>query len=687
MKYIYGFITALLLLAGCRMNEDKEWDVDLLAPVLNAELTIGDLLKDSNIIHNADKSLTLVQVMKLNELNVGDIIKVPDTPVSNTVTLKTLQLGRREMIRNITMGEVARNAGFTGQLILANHGQKMAIPPLSGLSSGDVDINAENFFETATFIDGKMEIRMHNGFPIEITNVSYELRNRTDGAVIVSDIISSIKPNETFSKVYSLANKTVEGKMIARIKNMNSPGSNGQQVEIDTTDALEVKISAYDMQVYSAKAIFPAQNVVNDSVDIVYKLDGAGIKFMRIKTGNIVITAVHTLKENLNLRYLIPGAKKNGQVLDIKRVVAAAPKDDSSRLEETIPIDGYEVDLTGRNHDTLNTFYNILIARIDSTGKLQELSLEDKIYLFYGLKDIIPEYARGYLGQSTYKIGPETSSFESFNKVLAGDLTLGDVKLNLELMNGVGAPAEVIIKSLKASNSVTKKSATMTSAEIINKPIKIAPALDNPFRPTPTTIAFPSGDIKTLLEVMPDQFEYEMEVHVNPNGNTSNYNDFVYSSSKVAANLNIELPLEVGLKGFTLQDTFPVTNQEISSDNFGGVKNALLHINMENGFPIDAEFQAYIIDKSGKIVDSLFNGYTRMLAGKVNSSTNRVEVPTNTKFMVEVNEHKWKTLQSNGRLVVRSRLNTIPGGQPLKIYSTYQLKIAIAAEVRYRSSI
>ena len=63
-------------LAGCKLNEDKEWDVDLLAPVANAELTIDDLLKDSSIQKNADNSLTLVQVMKLKDLNVGDIIKV-----------------------------------------------------------------------------------------------------------------------------------------------------------------------------------------------------------------------------------------------------------------------------------------------------------------------------------------------------------------------------------------------------------------------------------------------------------------------------------------------------------------------------------------------------------------------------------------------------------------------------------
>ncbi|MGZ5242719.1 MAG: hypothetical protein ACXWW0_02480, partial [Bacteroidia bacterium] len=434
MKHIYRFLSLLIIcagfLAGCRMSEDKSWDVDLLAPVLNAELTIGDLLKDSSIRQNADNSLTLVQVMKLKDLNVGDIIKVPDTVEENTVTLQKLEIGRRVIKRNITLGEVARNAGFTGQLILANHGNSMAIPPLTGLSSGDIDVNAESFFETATFIDGKLEIQMRNGFPIEMTNIDFELRNKSDNTVIVTDVISSIKPNATFKKTYSLANKTVEGKLVAKIKNMNSPGSGGQQVQIDTTDALEVTITAYDMQVYSAKAIFPAQNVVNDSIEVAYNLGDAQIKMMRVKSGSIFITTVHTLREKLNLHYQIPGATKNGIPLDIKRTVNAAPANDSARLQEIIPIDGYTVDLTGRYGNTFNTYFNILIASIDSTGVLQSLSLEDKIYIYYGLRNIVPEYAKGYLGQSTYKVGPEKSAFESLENYVGGDILLGDVKLN-----------------------------------------------------------------------------------------------------------------------------------------------------------------------------------------------------------------------------------------------------------------
>ncbi|MGZ5244870.1 MAG: hypothetical protein ACXWW0_13110, partial [Bacteroidia bacterium] len=315
------------------------------------------------------------------------------------------------------------------------------------------------------------------------------------------------------------------------------------------------------------------------------------------------------------------------------------------------------------------------------------LSLEDKIYIYYGLRNIVPEYAKGYLGQSTYKVGPEKSAFESLENYVGGDILLGDVKLNLELLNGVGAPAEVIIKSLKASNSKTKKTVTVTSAEIIGKSFKISPALDNPFRPTATTVSFPGSEVKKLLEILPDAFEYEMEVKVNPDGNTSNFNDFVYSDSKVTANLNLELPLEVGMNGFTLQDTFEVARQDVDKDDLGGVKNALLHINMENSFPIDAEFQAYIIDKNGKIVDSLFNGNTRMLAGKINPSTNKVETPTATKFVVEVTENKWDKLQKHGRIIIRSKLNTLPANQALKIYSTYKLNISIAAEVRYRSTI
>lgn len=55
----------------------------------------------------------------------------------------------------------------------------------------------------------------------------------------------------------------MDGDLIAEITNFDSPGSLGENVLIDTADAFVITMSAYDLNLLEATAIFPAQNLVN----------------------------------------------------------------------------------------------------------------------------------------------------------------------------------------------------------------------------------------------------------------------------------------------------------------------------------------------------------------------------------------------------------------------------------------
>jgi hypothetical protein len=678
---------ALLSFTSCRLNDPKEWDMQAAAPIAHTELSISDIYKDTALKQNPDKSLKLVKVTTLKALQLGDYIKVPDTMLQKSVSLKTINLGTKVLQRNITLGEVARNSGFTGLLILASQGKKTSIPPLNNISTGATDINAENFFQTATFIDGKLQLDIHNGFPVDLTDIHFKLSNKSDGATVVEDQINSIPAGSDFSRVYSLAGKTVEGKLVANIISMNSPGSNGNLVLVDTSNALGIRISAYNMQVFSAQAIFPAQNLVNDQVNIPYNLGGPLLTFMKIKTGTIKIRTAHTIQDSLYLRYTIPGATLAGVPLDLPRVVPPAPPGDTAFKSEDYKVDGYDVDLTGKDKDTFNTFFNTLTVRIDSTGKMEKLSLADSIYIFYGLFDVVPAYARGYLGQNTYKIGPETLQFDYLKNILAGDITLADVKVNLQISNGIGAEGNLKIISIKAINSKTGASRAL-SGSILSSPIHVNPALDNPFRPSVSTISLDpaNSNIKDLLQIIPDHFEYEMEVQINPNGNTSHYNDFFYYESAITADLNVEIPLELGIHGLTLVDTMDVNFN--SNTDINRVKDGTLNILAENGFPFDAKVQIYTLSTDGRIMDSLLtnNSADLILAGPLDAGSQKVLLSASSRLAATLDETRWQQLLQTRKLIVRARLDTKPANQNVKIYSNYKLKLKFTADFRYRNS-
>ncbi len=670
---------------GCRFKEDKMWDVDLLVPIAHADLKIEDLIKSADI-SGTDSNLTLALRLPLHEVDMGQLIQVPDTTLTNTVSLKKLKINDRSVGRKITLGEVARNAGLAGQFILFSHGQQTNVPPLNNLSSGDIDINATSFFETATFISGKLILEIKNGFPIEIRDVHFTLRNFADDALVIEDTITSLMPGATFTAEYPLDGKTVEGRMVGNILNMNSPGSGANKVYIDTTDALELTITASELKLFSATSIFPAQNVVEDSVDIVYNLGGAKLTFMKIKHGFIRIVTAHTLQDSLFLRYTIPGAKLNGMPLDVYRKVFPAKKGDTAYASEDYLVDGYEVDLRGRNMDSFNTFFNILTASIDSTGKLVELSLADSIYIFYGLLNVVPEYARGYLGNTTVEVGPDTFTTDAFNRILSGEIKLEDISVNLEVSNGVGAPGSAMLKNLTAYNTRTGKSVALTGS-VLSTPFNISPATDNPLTPSLTNLVLNStnSNIKELMEILPDKFLYNFLLEINPQGNTGVYSDFIYSESKIDASLNIEMPLHLGIEGLTIADTIPLDLTE--TGDLSAVQEGKIYFQVENGFPFGAQLQVYILDDLDNIVDSLLvSGQDKVLAGQATGPSLYVTSPSESKLVVNVNAEKWAMLQQYERIMVKARFDTYPTGQKVKIYSDYFLRLKISTDVRYRNS-
>lgn len=76
-------------------------------------------------------------------------------------------------------------AGLLGFLIISQNGLEIAIPSIPSFSAPVVPISADSIFSTMTLATGQMDISFTNGLPIDITNVVFELRNRSTNELIV----------------------------------------------------------------------------------------------------------------------------------------------------------------------------------------------------------------------------------------------------------------------------------------------------------------------------------------------------------------------------------------------------------------------------------------------------------------------------------------------------------------------
>ncbi|MEX0966706.1 MAG: hypothetical protein WD077_05675 [Bacteroidia bacterium] len=678
-----ALISLLVVLAIACKREDPAWNSDLSAPLLKGQLTIYDLISDSLIVANSDSSVTFVYNKKIYSAGLDTLLQIPDTTLPKTVTLSSISLGTRVISQDITLGQVARGAGPPfGSVILSSHGQNFVLPPFDNLSAGAVEVDANSLFQTATFKSGNLELKIKNGFPVDIEEVHLTLSNKTSGTIVIQDTIPLIVSGQEFVENYPLAGKTVEGTLIAAITNINSPGSNGNPVPIDTNDALEITLTASALQVQSATAIFPAQNLVDTKEDIAYDIPDAELTSMILAEGTIKMTVASTIQDSVYINYEIPEAKKGGRSLVIRRVIPPAPAGDTVYLSEDVDVRGYRVDLRGQDGTKYNTFYNTFVVSIDSTGKLASLSLDDSIYVFYGLVNVVPEYVEGYLGQKQFEVGPEQIKFDFFDQVASGQLEFEDVHMELQFDNTVGADGEIQVNTVSFQNP---PSTSLLQSPLLESPINIPRATDGPLEAGNKTLELSksNSNLPEALKIIPKEVTYSLDVELNPNGNVSGHKDFLYRTSEIAVIMGLQIPLDYSATRLTLQDTLELNLTE--EEAIGNIQEATLNLEAENMFPMDIGLTFYLLESfTGQVIDSIFTAPGNVINAATNFQPDgKIRNPVQTMVQAKLDQAQIMNLQRSDKVLVKAILHT-PFSNKVKVYDHYTLDMILTTDFTYR---
>lgn len=667
-------------------KEEEGWDTELLIPLVNSNLSVKNLVDDSLVYKKTDNSIGLVYTYYFDKIRIGDWIKIPDTTIVRTFTLETIKIGKREIYQDITLGMIARQSGGPiGQIILQSHGSMLPIPPIANTALGTTEIDATSLFETIEVQDGVLITTITNGLPIDLTDVILSLKNKSSGTLILLDTIQVIKSHKTYMDSVSLDGKSFEGLLTAEVLNISSPGTT-TPVKIDTNNAINVKMMIDIKSVSSAKAIFPSQNLVDLNTDVEYDLNGLELTYMEIKSGKFKIIVASTLQDSSYITYSIPGAKHFGITpLYFETTLPPAKDGDTVYVERTFDVDDFWYDLRGKDGTKTNAFTNIMQMRIDSTGKMVDLSLDDSIYLFYSLYDVIPGYLRGFIGQDSFSYSGSLSDISIFKNLKGGGFDLKDVNLNFFVQNGFGAEADIKVNKIEAKNNKLKTTIELNSS-VLNSPFKIDKAKDNPLTATYSKLNLngSNSNAPALINMMPDEFAYDVAIRLNPNGNNGQYSDFLYDYSTIGAGLEIELPLDLTLSKLYLEDTLDVDFSNTTV--FDQINRAKLKVLVENNFPIQTEMQVYMLDQFKEVIDSFFLKPVVINEGEVGVNGKVLSKKT-TELSVDFSKHQIDMLKSSNYFIIKAIMDTNPQSGYLKIYSDYQINLKIVADLGYTSKL
>lgn len=418
---------------------------------------------------------------------------------------------------------------------------------------------------------------------------------------------------------------------------------------------------------------------VNDQTK--YDLKGVELTKVIIRSGDMKVVITNNSDGNIEFNYKIPLATLGFQSFDTTFIVPKRIGTNPGIYSETFDLSGYIFDLRGLSGDSYNTIIKTTSAKLPCTEPPLVFQTNDYCKIANSFINIVPGYAKGYFGQKD-TILADTSDFSLFNHIIDGTLNLEDIDIGFSIENSIGADARFTLNDLSSFNTRTGITVPLSQHPIIGSPVNLNRAVDNNGNVTSSTysVSFnPSNsNIKQFVENLPDKMSYQLDLEINPLGNVSGGNDFIYYDKLMKTNFNMTIPLSLIANNLTLADTMDFKMDE-STNN---VNHGTLYLYAENGFPFTAEAQLYLMDTLHTIVDSLISAPNIILAPQLDA--NRICAGKRlTKLSIPVSADKMNLLRSTKIMYLKMKFNT--AGQPnyVKIYSFYEMNVKLVGDFNY----
>ncbi|PCI93670.1 MAG: hypothetical protein COB15_15945 [Flavobacteriales bacterium] len=413
--------------------------------------------------------------------------------------------------------------------------------------------------------------------------------------------------------------------------------------------------------------------------------NGVELNYVQIESGFIEIEIYSEIQEKIIVTYTIPSATKNGDTLVLNDIIPAGTLLQDGYYKKLIDISGYELDLTGISKSEVNTLVTRAIGVVDTnaTGPVTIFS-GSKITYNNKLMDIIPSFVRGYFGAQQLHFGPEITNTTAFNMITSGTLDLEAVDVNIEFKNGIGVDAQLILNQFSTSNINTGASNVLSHSSI-GTPLNLNRAQLTNSIPEVTYSSYnitmnpTNSNIDQLIEIFPNQILYDINLNINPIGNISGGNDFVYKKHSLETNLNVEFPLSLIANNLTLQDTvdFSLSQEGAAGDIIDGV----LFLYASNGYPFDATIKMGLYDENMNFIQNL-TIENQIKSAPVNAAL-RVTSKKESVLSIPLTSSDITSLYAAKHILLNIAFTTTAQPQFIKIYEGYAIDIKVVGDFSY----
>ncbi|NTW33722.1 MAG: hypothetical protein HGB12_14060, partial [Bacteroidetes bacterium] len=450
----------------------------------------------------------------------------------------------------------------------------------------------------------------------------------------------------------------------------------------------------YSTTVYSERAdniiSIPDQNIntnfdipmlgpipLNDSVSIPYSDNYTFVSpnnerfdSIFLKTCNIVFNINGDINHNAKIKISIPSAKKNGTSFQ-KTIDYNYSGSVPVIVNSAFSLDGYTIYLVTGNQLAINfviTFYG------DGNTDNSPYSIN----MGESIQSIKFRKIFGYLGQLPFSFKQDSIDIGINSNNILGSITFTSPKLTIKANNGIGVPINItfdLLEAISSNNSVAINCTELNPFHIAAP--TFAQTVTSSFELNNTNI-HPNIVDALNMSPAPKYINFHANALFNPIGDPAAKN-FAIDSSKIALDMELELPLEGKIPIFELQDTVDMDlGKELEN-----LEWILFKISTTNGFPIDATVQVYFADSLNVKLDSLIVPLEQLISSGVVGANGKVVTPTTKATSVRIEKNRLDNLVTTKKLFIYAKLNSANNGATtIRIYSDYTIDVKIGVQAQ-----
>jgi len=411
------------------------------------------------------------------------------------------------------------------------------------------------------------------------------------------------------------------------------------------------------------------------------------LKEAKIRSGKLKLLVKNPLRQPVIFKCFVLSATINGNPLSLAIPINAGTRENPTIKDTLIDISGYKVSFSGAIGNKTNTIVQDLDFMIAPYATSDTIRYGDSLQSYITFQKLVPDFARGYFGSQTVTIGPDSTNFDFFNNINSGTLALDSTEIVLSLKNEFGVDIRGNIQQLKsihpANGTVSLISSSLNSPFNMSRATAISSSL-SPVIATNKLLSFTqnNSNITSFIGNLPRKIAYQLSAQINPLGNVSGFNDFVYYGTGLKANLSVKIPLRFSANNIVLKDT-TTFNIDALAEQINLVNDGKLILKATNSYPFSLKLTGILLDEFNHPIEQLISSPNNLIESPLLNVSQEVTSPKTSILYIPFDRSKLENMKRAKKIAYYIEFNTANGSQVVSFYKNYKLELLLTSEFNY----